>query len=116
MPNLFLADPNLLNSNSEDEDEDFISALYFIAPEELNLMRSNRCSQTRLYLTRSELLLHPQGRTPWQVLYHSNNDRAFITTMGLDVQTFGLLLERGFQEAWDTHPIPRADANSRGRP
>jgi hypothetical protein len=117
MPIAFLQ--NMLDSDSEedeDEDEDFVRALYIIAPEELNQIRRNRRSQTRLYLTRSELLLHPRGRTPWQVLYHSNNDRAFITTMGLDMQTFHLLLESGFQDAWETRPIPRADANFRGRP
>ncbi|KAH9166199.1 hypothetical protein EDB89DRAFT_1857649, partial [Lactarius sanguifluus] len=59
---------------------------------------------------------HPQGWTPWQVLYHSNNDHAFISTMGLDLQTFRLLLESRFQEAWETHPIPRPDANSHGWP
>ena len=39
----------------------------------------------RLYLTHSDLLLDPRTDTPWQVLYHSQNDHGFITTMGLDV-------------------------------
>ena len=107
---------NLLDSDSEDEDEDFIQALYLIAPEELGRTQRNRRSHTRHYLTRSELLLHPRGRTPWQVLYHSQNDRAFITTMGFDVRCFQLILESGFQEVWDTHPISRPDTSAHGHP
>ena len=116
MPDPFLANVNMLDSDSDDEDENFVWALYIIAPEVLDRIRRNRRSQTRLYLTRSELLIHPRGRTPWQVLYHSNNDRAFITTMGLDVRTFHLLLESGYRESWETHRIPRVDAPSRGQP
>ena len=116
MPNPYLDNLNTLDSDTDDEDEEFMQALYLIAPDVLDHIRRNRRSQTRLYLTRSELLIHPQGRTPWQALYHSNNDRAFITTMGLDVRTFHLLLESGFRESWETQPIVRADANSRGRP
>ena len=102
---------NLLDSDSEDEDEDFI-----IAPEELGHTQCNHCSHTWHYLTHSELLLHPQGRTPWQVLYHHQNDRAFITTMGFDVQCFQLILESGFQEVWDTHPISQPDMSAHGHP
>ena len=116
MPNPYLDNLNTLDSDTDDEDEEFVQALYLIAPDVLDHIRRNRRSQTRLYLTRSELLIHPQGRTPWQALYHSNNDRAFITTMGLDVRTFHLLLESGFRESWETQPIVRADANSCGRP
>ncbi|KAH9021608.1 hypothetical protein EDB84DRAFT_527642 [Lactarius hengduanensis] len=116
MPNPFLIHLNIIDSDSDDEDEDFMRAIYLLAPEELYQIRRNRRSQTRLYLTRPELLSHPRGRTPWQVLYHSNNDRAFISTMGLDLQTFRLLLESGFQDAWETRPIPRPDADSHGRP
>ena len=114
MPNPYLDNLNTLDSDTDDEDEEFVQALYLIAPDVLDHIRRNRRSQTRLYLTRSELLIHPQGRTPWQALYHSNNDRAFITTMGLDVRTFHLLLESGFRESWETQPIVRADANSHG--
>ena len=109
---------NLLDSDSEDEDEDFIRALYIIAPEEIDRTRRNRRSHTRHYLTRPELLSHPRGRTPWQVLYHSRNERAFITTMGFDVRGFQLILESGFGEAWVTHPIswPEISADAHPRP
>jgi hypothetical protein len=102
MPNPFLNNLNILDSDTDDEDEDFMQALYLIAPDVLAQIRRNRRSQTRLYLTRPELLIHPRGRTPWQVLYHSNSDRAFITTMGLDIRTFHLLLDSGFRESWET--------------
>ena len=36
----------------------------------------------RLYRTQFDLLRNPRFRTPWQRLYKSQNDRAFITTMG----------------------------------
>ena len=52
--------------------------------------------ENRLYLTRSQLLPDPRLATPWQVLYDSQSDRAFITTMGFDVQTFTYILSSGF--------------------
>jgi hypothetical protein len=72
----------------------------------------------RLYLTRPELLPNPRIGTPWERLWSSQSDRAFITTMGFDVGTFRLLLEgRGrFAEMWDNTPIPRDDTSSHGRP
>ena len=36
-------------------------------------------------VTHSDLLPDPRTDTPWQVLYHSQNDHGFITTMGFDV-------------------------------
>jgi len=41
----------------------------------------------RLYLCRTQLLPNPHCNTPWQLLYESQNDRAFITTMGRLVAT-----------------------------
>ena len=59
MPDPFLANVNMLDSDSDDEDENFVWALYITAPEVLDRIRHNCCSQTQLYLTRSELLIHP---------------------------------------------------------
>ena len=53
--------------------------------EEAQRLSILRRSVRRLYLTRLDLLLDPCTDTPWQVLYHSQNDRGFITTMGFDV-------------------------------
>jgi hypothetical protein len=36
--------------------------------------------------------------------------------MGFDVQGFHLILESGFQEAWDTHPISQPDTSAHGHP
>jgi hypothetical protein len=53
MPNPFLANQNILDFDSEedeDEVENFVWAPYIIALEELNQIRQNCCSQTHLYL------------------------------------------------------------------
>jgi hypothetical protein len=65
----------------------------------------------RLYLCRPQLLPNPRVDTPWQVLYRSQNDRAFITTMGIDVDTFASLLTSGFAQRWYETPVPRNDVN-----
>jgi hypothetical protein len=59
MPNPFFDDLSILDSNTDDEDEDFMQALYLIAPDVLAHIRRNQRSQTRLYLTCPELLVHP---------------------------------------------------------
>ncbi|KAH9835180.1 uncharacterized protein C8Q71DRAFT_107524 [Rhodofomes roseus] len=70
----------------------------------------------RAYLTRPELMPDPRIDTPWQRLWQSQNDRAFITTMGIDVGTFRYLLESGFTRIWTTTAIPRTDTDPTGRP
>ncbi|TFY73233.1 hypothetical protein EWM64_g10778, partial [Hericium alpestre] len=67
--------------------------------------------QTRNYLIRSDLLPDPKANTPWQVLYNSQNDRAFITTMGLNTATIQFILESGFAAKWYGRPIPRSDGD-----
>jgi hypothetical protein len=59
----------------------------------------------RVYLTRFDLLRNPRFGTPWQHLYKSQNDRAFITTMGFDTSTFNAILDAGFTERWNTLPL-----------
>ncbi|KAH8099883.1 hypothetical protein BXZ70DRAFT_872038, partial [Cristinia sonorae] len=70
----------------------------------------------RLYLRRAELLPNPRAETPWQVLRGIRSDRAYITTMGVDVATFDYLLESGFANAWSHQTIPLTDANPHGQP
>ncbi|KAI0364883.1 hypothetical protein BV20DRAFT_1104821 [Pilatotrama ljubarskyi] len=53
---------------------------------------------------------------PWQVLYNTRDDRAFITTMGLDCAMFDLILQSGFAERWNQSTIPREDTNPHGQP
>ena len=69
-----------------------------------------------LYLTQPELMPEPHTTTPWQALYHSQDDQAFITTMGLDVSTFEKLLDNGFKVMWDMTPIPCNNTSRQGLP
>lgn len=70
----------------------------------------------RKKLVRGNLLPNPRFQTPWQQLYHSRDNRAFITTMGVDTRTFRLLLANGFHRLWTTTPIPRNDVPLTGQP
>ena len=63
----------------------------------------------RQYLSRMNLLPNPRVGTPWTRLYENREDRAFITTMGIDTSTFDTILEAGFGHLWYTRPIPRLD-------
>ncbi|KAJ7207521.1 hypothetical protein GGX14DRAFT_635380 [Mycena pura] len=111
----------------EDEEDDVeeegfragtILATLAVCAIEAHTLRTARRKPRRLYLCRPQLPWNPRGITPWQVLYASRNDRAFITTMGFDVATFDAILGAGFAEAWYTTPIPRDDTsnNSHARP
>ena len=70
----------------------------------------------RLYLSQPQLLPNPRINTPWQVLYDSQDDRAFITTMGFNVETFGYILTSGFAASWYAMPIHRPNTNPVGDP
>jgi len=50
----------------------------------------------RQYLGRTALLPNPRIGTPWTHLYANYEDRAFITTMGVDTSTFHAILAAGF--------------------
>jgi hypothetical protein len=69
-------------------------------------------NRTRHYLTRNALLPNPRIDTPWQFLYSSNNDKAYINTMGVDCAVFKFILESGFEELWNTTCITRGDVSS----
>ena len=99
------------------EDELLASAgLVCYGLEEAHQLRVSRRSLRRLYLTRTDLLPNPRTNTPWQALYHSQNDRAFITTMGFDVATFHAILHHGFERLWNETPIPRRDVPASSMP
>lgn len=79
------------------------------------LSRANRNHRrVRPYLTRPVLLQNSRTRTPWQVLYRSHNDKAYIKTMGVSCQVFQYLLEY-FAPLWNTNPVFRDDINLEGR-
>ena len=92
------------------------AALLILGAEESQVLRSEHRNQTRNYLCRPQLLRDPRNNTPWQALFNSCNDRAFITTMGFDVETFELIVRSGFGTLWLGRPIPRADASTHGEP
>ncbi|KAI0717467.1 hypothetical protein C8Q72DRAFT_764753, partial [Fomitopsis betulina] len=68
------------------------------------------------YLTRAELLPDPRIDTPWQCLWESQNDRTFITTMGIDITMFHYIFDNGFACRWNSTAIPRTDTNPQGQP
>lgn len=109
------------NDNDDEEEAAVAAAVLAFAIHQVFQARNKRVRQRRphrLYLCRRELPPNPRVGTAWQRLWASQSDRAFITTMGVDVATFRLLLEGPgrFGELWDTTPIPRNDVSSRGEP
>src|ERR1700761_4506574 len=77
--------------------------------------RIQRRNTHRIYLTRPDLNPSLRIGTPWQHMHARGNDRAYITTMGVDVATFEHLLNQGFAEMWDSKPIPRNDVSPSGQ-
>ena len=63
-----------------------------------------------------DLLPGPQTNTPWQALYHSQNDCEFITTIGFNVETSHKILCHGFERLWNETPIPYCDIFSSSIP
>ncbi|KAF7783289.1 hypothetical protein Agabi119p4_2665 [Agaricus bisporus var. burnettii] len=102
----------------EEEDELAVAAagIVIYLHEEVRRMRNARRARNRQYLLRADLLPNPRLDTPWQALYNHQNKRGFVTTMGLDPDTFQIVLDSGFRDLWDSTPIPRSDTNSGGSP
>lgn len=102
---------------SESEELALLAATaIFAGVEEARLHRAETRLPSRRYLRRSQLLPDPRRNTAWQALYASQDDRAFITTMGIDCSTFTYVLENGFAERWNQSAIPRVDTNPAGAP
>jgi len=49
-----------------------------------------------LYLCCPQLLSNPQTNAPWQKLYVTRDDHAFMTTMGISTNTFDFILWAAF--------------------
>ena len=112
-------DPLLMLAFDDDVEETIAIILLVIilaCGYQSRLLRAEGRRRHRMYLFRPELVPNPRVGSPWQILYHSQSDRAFITTMGLDTTTFQLLLDTGFKILWDSTPIPRTDTNINGEP
>src|SRR6187551_997180 len=73
-------------------------------------------SESRLYLTRPQLLPNPRESTPWQILRAQENNCGYITTTGVNVAVFQLILDSGFEEIWNNTPILRGDVSSSSTP
>ncbi|PLW28438.1 hypothetical protein PCASD_19136 [Puccinia coronata f. sp. avenae] len=69
----------------------------------------------RTYLTRGDLPGDPLVDSAWAYLWSSQSDRAFITTMGVDVNTFETI-HTPFSLLWNGETIPRGDVNPHGEP
>ena len=112
-------DPLLMLIFDDDTEEMVVLTLLVIilaCGYQARLLRAEGRRKHRLYLCRPELVPNPRIGSPWQVLYHSQSDQAFITTMGVDTITFQLLLDAGFEFLWDSTPIPQSDTNINGEP
>ena len=85
--------------------------IIYIGAEEYRALRAQRRQPSRLYLCRPQLMSDPcdPSGSPWQKPYHSRSDRAFITTMGFDTETFDSILNAGFTQKWVEKSIPRDD-------
>lgn len=88
--------------------------LFLVLPAPGQLRAPRRCRHTAVNLRRADLMPDPRIDSAWFALYRNQDDRAVITTMGVDTSTFEFLLESGFREAWDTTPITRNDVNPAG--
>ena len=115
---LHLLQLTLAEQQGDDFEDELLACvgLVFYGVEEARHNSVLRRSSQRLYLTRSDLLPDPRTDTPWQALYHSKSDRAFITTMGFDVLTFHDILQNGFEKIWNETPILRCDVHPSSTP
>lgn len=109
------------NHDAEEEIEAAAAAYWAVVTSNMlqaRQARNERRHKHRLYLIREELLPNPRVGTPWQRLWQSQSNRAFVTTMGFDVATFRRLLEGPgmFGERWDMSSIPRNDVGRASAP
>ncbi|KAF8581562.1 hypothetical protein K439DRAFT_1654032 [Ramaria rubella] len=88
--------PNILTAFNDDNDEDEDEE----DEEERLLLLSiiaSEATQSCAFLSHASGPPIAQGDTSWQHMLTAGNDRAFITTMGYDVDTFDFILESGFK-------------------
>jgi hypothetical protein len=92
--------------------------IIYLDAEEVHLLRVQQRQPSQLYLCRPQLLPNPRKNTPWQCVYNSHCDWAYITTMGVNVETFNLnnILAAGFGRLWNESSIPRDDTAAIGVP
>jgi hypothetical protein len=116
---IFLQQAAEMEEEEDDRDREMAAmaaGVIWLGAEEARRLRAERRKRTRLYLCRPQLLPNPRFDTPWRVLYSSKSDRAFITTMGFNVDTFHAIISAGFGSARYSIPIPRSDVSTTGNP
>ena len=94
----------------------FLTAVLIVGSNEDHAWSVENRRPRRQYLGRTSLLPNPRIGTPWIRLYNRHEDRAFITTMGVDTSTFHALLAAGFSRLWYTRPITRPDHQTAVQP
>ena len=70
------------DSNDSNEEHVILAAFVLLGAEEAMDLCRRRRNVTRHYLTRPQLIPNPRAGTPWQVLFASQNDQAFIKKVG----------------------------------
>ena len=111
----YIVSQHQLELDKEDEFLDqacLLTAVLIVGSNEDHVWAVKNRRPRRQYLGRRNLLPNPRVGTPWMHLYQNCEDRAFITTMGVDTSTFHAILEAGFGRLWYTQPIPRPDKPS----
>jgi len=91
-----------------------VLAVVHVGAEEAHQLHVQCHQPSQPYLCHDQLLPNPHLGTPWQVLYSSHSDQAFITMMGFDVETFDFILDAGFAHKWQWTAIPQRDTASGG--
>ncbi|KAG8686750.1 hypothetical protein FRC11_008428 [Ceratobasidium sp. 423] len=117
---------NYLEAIDYDDEDDLVYRMLFDDSDDLVILQFLRLrhkqnaanhhprKRKRYYLTRPELQQSPMDSSGWQSIYRSREDRAYIHVLGIDVATFDYLMDSGFREAWNLHPIKRTDTNQVG--
>jgi hypothetical protein len=93
------------------EDKDILLAIVALAIFGKPVV--HRSLQT--YLTQQDLPGNPCTRSAWTHMRSVRTNRAFVTVMGVDVQTFESILVP-FDLAWNASKILRGDVNTNGAP
>ena len=92
---------NILDNSEDWLKQAALVAVIVLSAEQAQHDRNADRQRTRTYLRCTELLRSPKLATPWLSLYKSHSNRAYITTMGIDTNTFEYLLSAGFEERWN---------------
>ena len=118
-PRVWLDDSSDEEYNDEMEEAALVAATLTIAGvQQARTCRAEARLVNQRYLCHHNLLPNPRANTPWQILYSSQDDRAFITTMGIDCATFNYILEHGFAARWNnvTYNRPCCGSEVSGAP